>query len=325
MIKMKGFVWIGMAILLLNCNNTISNTEAEQSNIHQEESTSNGELNNNKNPEDVFIVKKKLPKELKENSGIVADGGAIWAITDEKVPYMYKLDQQGNLIQTVEISGVKMKDVEAITADADFLYVGDIGDNDGDRENRIIYKIRKSDIGSGKNVKVKAEEIEFKFKGFEEAKKKKHNEYDAEAIISMGDQLYIFTKRRTDDKTELVSIPKTAGKHVAKSITTFNSKGMITGAGINSSGSEIVLIGYESGHYNSFMILLSNFNAPNVFNGNQQRIGLTSTKIDWQTEGITFGNNDVIYFSCETTSDVPATLYGVHKSNLERVKEEKIK
>jgi hypothetical protein len=186
MVKSISFIWIGVAIFLLNCNSVVSNTEAEQEITTQDKITSDSENDISKGSENVFLVKKKLPKELKENSGIVADGGAIWAITDERVPYMYKLDQQGNLIQTVEISGVKMKDVEAITADADYIYVGDIGDNDGDREKRTIYKIRKSDIGSGKNVKVKAEEIEFKFKGFEEAKRKKHNEYDAEAMISMG-------------------------------------------------------------------------------------------------------------------------------------------
>jgi hypothetical protein len=323
MIKSISLVWIAVAILFLNCNSVVSNTEAEKE-INQEKTTSDSENDISRSSERVFLVKKKLPKELKENSGIVADGGAIWAITDEKVPYMYKLDLQGNLIQTVEISGAKMKDVEAITADADFFYVGDFGDNDGDREKRIIYKIRKSDIGNGKNVKVKAEEIEFKFKGFEEAKKKKHNEYDAEAMISRGDLIYIFTKRRTDDKTELVSVPKTPGKHAAKSITIFNSKGMITGAGINTDGNEIALIGYKNGHTKSFILLLSNFNGPNIFEGDQQRIELTNSKIDWQTEGITFGANDIIYFSCETTSDVPATLYGVHKSNLESVKEEKI-
>jgi hypothetical protein len=324
MIKSISLVWIGVAIFLLNCNSVVSNTEGEQEITTQDKITSDGENEISRGSENVFLVKKKLPKELKENSGIVADGGAIWAITDERVPYMYKLDEQGNMIQTVEITGVKMRDVEAITADADFFYVGDIGDNDGNRKNRIIYRIKKSDIGSGKNVKVKADEIEFKFKGFEEAEKKKHNEYDAEALISMGDKLYVFTKRRTDDKTELVSIPKTPGKHVATSIATFNSNGMITGAGINSTGTEVVLIGYKSGHTNSFMLFLSNFTAPNFFSGNQQRIELTKAKIDWQTEGITYWKDDIIYFSCETTSDVPATIYGVNKSNLERVKEEKI-
>jgi hypothetical protein len=325
MIRFKILAWIGAGILLSGCNNSIKHTESEQVAVDQYNASGGMEQKGSDTREDVFLVQKKLPKELKENSGIVADGGVIWAITDEKVPYIYKLDEDGNLIQTVEITGVKMKDVEAITADAEFLYVGDIGDNSGDRKKRTIYKIRKSAIGSGKNVKIKAEEIEFKFKGFEEAEKKKHNEYDAEALISAGDHLYIFTKRRTDDKTELVSIPKTPGDYVAKSIMVFDSKGMITGAGINSTGSEIALIGYRSGHTNSFILLLSNFTAPDFFNGNQQRIELTKSKIDWQTEGITYWNDDIIYFSCETTSDVLATIYGVKKSNLERVKDEKIK
>jgi hypothetical protein len=68
------------------------------------------------------------------------------------------------------------------------------------------------------------------------------------------------------------------------------------------------LIGYKDGHTKSFILLLNNFNAPNVFDGDQQRIELTSSKIDWQTEGITYWKDDIIYFSCETTPDVPATI-----------------
>src|SRR4030095_12027516 len=91
-----------------------------------------------------FEFKKELPKELKEISGIVKDGDALWAISDNRNVDVYKLDLSGNIIQQLHISNVALRDVEAITADKDYLYIGDVGDNDGTRDERTIIRVLKS-------------------------------------------------------------------------------------------------------------------------------------------------------------------------------------
>ncbi len=52
-------------------------------------------------------VKKVLPKELKEISGMVAAGKDIWAITDKPHASFYKLDTLGSLVEEVSIKNVK--------------------------------------------------------------------------------------------------------------------------------------------------------------------------------------------------------------------------
>src|SRR6478672_8443837 len=83
-------------------------------------------------------VKKILPKELKEISGMAASGNNIWTITDKPKPILYNLDSAGNLVQTIEVKNVTVTDVEAVTADDKFVYLGDLGDNEGNRMQRQI-------------------------------------------------------------------------------------------------------------------------------------------------------------------------------------------
>lgn len=95
--------------------------------------------------------------------------------------------------------------------------------------------------------------IRFSFPELEDMQKKKKNEYDCEALISFNDAIYLFTKRRNDLQTELFMLPKIVESQVPKSIGVFNSKGLITGASINSAGTEVALVGYQHGHKHPFI------------------------------------------------------------------------
>src|SRR2546423_15471221 len=92
-------------------------------------------------------VKKELSKELKEISGMSAQGKNIWTITDKPRPLLYNLDSAGNLVQTITIKSVQVLDVEAVTADTKYVYRGDIGDNNANREERQIVRVPVDSIG----------------------------------------------------------------------------------------------------------------------------------------------------------------------------------
>jgi hypothetical protein len=83
-----------------------------------------------------FSFTKELPKKLKEISGLARDGDHLWAIIDSKNADIYKLDFSGKIIQQIHLSNFKLKDVEAVTADEKYIYVGDVGDNNGTRPDR---------------------------------------------------------------------------------------------------------------------------------------------------------------------------------------------
>lgn len=259
-----------------------------------------------------WVVKTALPGSLKEISGITSVGADIYAISDKPRPLLYKLDEKGKLVATINISNFIANDVEAITADDNHLYIGDVGDNSGTRKERTILQIDKSKLGSS----VTGEAIVFTFPDEKAVDKKKDNNYDCEAIAAFKGALYVFTKDREDKETRLYEVPATPGKHEAKFISTFNAKGLITDAAFNANGTELALTGYHKGHVNPFVILFSNFKGNDFFSGNHQKIHLGSSKAGWQIEGITYGRNNMIYLTSEGNKKVAANFYGIDRKNL---------
>jgi hypothetical protein len=268
-------------------------------------------------------VKKLLPKELKEVSGITSIGENLWAITDKPKSRVFKLDMEGNVLQTVNVSNVEAVDVEAVASDSNFVYLGDVGDNVGDRVERKIIKISLERIPEGSEVEVTAETIEFTFPNEELTNNKKQNNFDCESLLSFKDSLYVFTKDREDKETKLYVIPKAPGKYTARYISTFNSEGLITDAAINMLNNELALIGYHKGHTYPFIYLFSNFEGNNFFSGESQKIDLADKKWDWQLEAITFNNKNMVYFACEGTDQVPATFYGINRNDVFKLKKTK--
>jgi hypothetical protein len=268
---------------------------------------------NEKSP---LTVKSILPKELKEISGITAVGEDLWVITDKPRARVFKLDGSGELVQTVNVTNVEATDVEAVTSDATYIYLGDVGDNNGDRPERKIIRVAIANIPAGQEVEVTGDTIEFTFPDEVAVESKKQNNFDCESVLSFKDSLYLFTKDRADRETKLYVIPKAPGKYAARYINTFNSEGLITDAAINKSGSELALIGYHKGHTFPFIYLFNNFEGNNFFSGEYKKIELADKKWDWQLEGITYGTDNLVYFSCEGTKEVAATLYGIDRDKI---------
>jgi hypothetical protein len=273
-----------------------------------------------------LVVKTILNnKELKEISGITSVGEYIWAITDKPKARVFKLDANGQLLQTVNVSNAEAVDVEAVASDSNFVYIGDVGDNIGDRLERKIIKISMDSIPQGKDVQVTAETIEFTFPNEEIVEKKKQNNFDCESLLSFKDSLYLFTKDREDNETKLFVIPKTTGKYEARYISSFNSKGLITDAAMNKQNTELALIGYHKGHLYPFIFLFTDFIGNDFFSGNHKKINLADQSWDWQLEGITYSNQNIVYFACEATKEVPATFYGINRNDIFKLQKKKDK
>jgi len=140
----------------------------------------------------------KLPKKLKENSGIVSySNETAWFIEDNgNSDNIYKTDFKGNIIQQFDIKNAKNIDWEDLTKDElGNLYIGDFGNNDNDRKNLVIYKASNPELQKGEKISV--EKIKFFYPEQQEFPPKRNELfYDAEAFFHFDEHLYIFTKNR---------------------------------------------------------------------------------------------------------------------------------
>ena len=98
-------------------------------------------------------ILSRFPAPLPEASGLVRGSGNFWWSHNDSGdgPFLYAIDARGQLLGKVEVQGAKNIDWEEITAGpclgAAFkercLYIGDIGDNSGRRDDVVIYVIRE--------------------------------------------------------------------------------------------------------------------------------------------------------------------------------------
>ena len=151
-----------------------------------------------------------------------------------------------------------------------------------------------------KKAQVEAEEILFTYpeqKSFLPAKK--HN-FDCEAMVCVGDSLYLFTKNRENHKTDLYGFSKIPGTYKAKHLGEFDAQGLITGAAFTSStkGNELALVGYTDKQqgYNPFIIYFDQVNGTDFFDSPSKRFTFAGTQ---QTETILFYDERNVYISNE--------------------------
>ena len=251
-----------------------------------------------------------LPSVVDESSGIINWQGHIWTHNDSKnQPALFEVaPTSGQLLQTLTIANVDNLDWEEIAQDEAYIYIGDFGNNHGTRKNLMIFKVAKEEIRSTQKVS-SVDTIQFAYPDQLSFDGPTHgHDYDCEAMIAVGDSLYLFTKNFKDQQTRLYSLPKTPGMHAAQLKERFDTKGTITGAGINRTDGTVALAGYvfDNGSFLPFVWLLWDYPNQSFLSGKQQRINLPFMA---QVEGVCHDQGDHFYISSESTLFTKGQLY----------------
>ena len=220
-----------------------------------------------------FKEKFELPNEVKETSGLLFLDGKIITHNDSgDNANLYEIDSlSGNLLRTISISNASNIDWEDITDDESHIYIGDMGNNNGNRTDLKIYKILKSDFRN--NTSVSAEIISFSYQNQTTFSNSNNHNFDSEAIVVVDNSILIFTKNRGDFKTNVYKIPTAPGTHSAVKISSANVEGLITGASF--SQDRFFLTGYNS-TLTPFLIYISFNRMPgdDIFFSGFQKISL---------------------------------------------------
>tara|TARA_B110000114_G_scaffold32987_1_gene34044 strand:- start:60 stop:1208 length:1149 start_codon:yes stop_codon:yes gene_type:complete len=186
--------------------------------------------------------------DLDENSGLIFYNNNIITFNDSGgEANLYEINAStGNITRTVTITNATNVDWEDITQDASYIYIGDIGNNNGNRTDLKIYKIAKNDYNGSDDIAV-AEIISYSYADQLDFTSNPNNtNWDAEGLISYSDQLLIFSKNWVDNRVNVYSIPKTNGTYSALLESSYNTNGLITSAEISLNENIIYLIGYSS-------------------------------------------------------------------------------
>ncbi|MDO8899451.1 MAG: hypothetical protein Q7V19_17490 [Bacteroidales bacterium] len=254
----------------------------------------------------------ELPVAVRETSGLFLLNSRLWTFNDSGgSAALFAIDTAtAQVVQQISISNASNIDWEDITMDDAYIYIGDFGNNAGVRKDLTIYKVAKEDIPLTGNTSVIAEKLSFSYPDQQSFERSKSHNFDCEAMIAAGNNLFLFSKNRGDSKTKLYSLPKSPGTHIADLIETFDTKGLITGADYNEDLNEIILTGYTNNTYLPFLWLLFDFDDHDFFSGNKRRIDLVNL-ITTQVEGITYVNGRNAYISSERSQTYSARVFKI--------------
>lgn len=244
------------------------------------------------------ILSFELNPAISETSGLIKWDDKIWTHNDSGGDTnLYALDTlNGNVVQTVALTGTLNSDWEEISQDADYIYVGDFGNNTaGNRTDLKILRICKNSILSQTPV---IDTIYFSYSNQTVFTPSSSNntDFDCEAFIVSTDSIFLFTKQWDSEKTSVYSLPKTPGNYVAQLKSTLNVQGLITGSVYLQSENLIALCGYTKS-LKPFIYLLYDFQNTDFFSGNKRKI-LISLPFH-QMEGITTSDGLKYYLSNE--------------------------
>lgn len=266
----------------------------------------------------VFVI-GEVPEMANECSGITKLPSGNYAMINDSgnEPEVFITDSTGTLIKRIYLDGVCNIDWEEVQYDNGHLYIGDFGNNKNARTDLTILKYAISNTDSLSDLEL----IKYKYaeqRDFPETKK--HRNYDTEAMVHLGDSIYVFTKNRTKPftgYTYVYGMPDKAGSYTVSRLDSFKtghgdkSLFWIAGSALNPDKSKLVLLGYDK------MWVFTDFKGADFFRGKSKTYAFAKLT---QKESITFINENTLLITDELNEFGGGEMYLAHLSNDTKVK-----
>jgi hypothetical protein len=232
-----------------------------------------------------------------EISGIQIINNQLWSHNDGgNANALFKINNTTGDCSNSKTINASNIDWEDITQDSTHIYIGDFGNNVGNRQNLKIIKIPKDSLQFGLQP-IANKIINFTYSDQQIFTSNNTTNFDCEAMLHFNNKLYVFTKNWGNHKTQLYQLDTDSTNATAQLIDSFDCKGLITGADIYQN--TIVLLGYDTNGA-SFAWLLWDYQNNNFFKGHKRRIdfGLSGG----QCEAITFVDSNTLLIANENFS-----------------------
>ena len=204
-----------------------------------------------------------LPKVINETSGLEILNEVFITHNDSGgEPSLYFFDLNGEIINSINLKEesfleIYNNDWEDITADEDHIFIADIGNNFGNRDNLNIIKVKTNDFTiDGK--------IDIAYKNQETFIPRPKHKFDAEALFLIEYKIAVLSKDRSNLFTDLYLIDKESNsKQLLESKITYDVNSLITGGDYNKELRLLALVSYNA-KGNQYLILFKDFNLKNL-------------------------------------------------------------
>ena len=246
-----------------------------------------------------------LPDRIDEASGLVIDDQQmIWHNDSGDGPYLYTTNLRGDLL-TIDTLDARASDYEDIAMDAaGLLYVGDFGNNRGQRTEQTIYRYDRT---TGQT-----DSIVYTYPGEDGGGRRVRGNYDCEAMVAADGKLHLFTKdlltKPRDFYIYHFSLPAAPGTYEAELVDSlYLPRRVVTGAALDPRTRELYLVAYNFRMLLGFLpsssaslITLSGYPDGRFLRGQLDRRNI-SWAIPTQHEAVAVYDKDYLYLGAEAT------------------------
>lgn len=244
----------------------------------------------------------KLSDSLIRTSGLIAFDNLLWTHNDHFDSTFYGLDMKGQIKKKIDLTKLKTNDWEEVSQDSTYIYIGDFGNNNqGNRKDLRIFRIQKESFYTTNPI---IDTIAFSYENQTDFSLKKANttDFDCEAFVVLENDIYLFSKQWTTEKTTIYTLPKRPGSYVAELKKTIDVDGLVTGATLLPSKKGVVLCGYSK-LLQPFLVLVYDYQSDAVCTANRRKIKLSLPF--HQIEAITTEDGKLFHLTNETIERKP--------------------
>jgi hypothetical protein len=265
--------------------------------------------------QDYFITEKfELSDIIEETSGLIYFNNRLITHNDAgNEPKLYEIDTiTSNINRIVSVTNASNVDWEDLAQDENYIYIGDIGNNNGNRTDLKVYRILKNDYLN--STSITADIIHYSYADQSDFTSNPHNtNWDAESLLVWEDQLFIFSKNWIDHKVNLYVLPKIPGTYTANIQSSYNLQGLATSATLTIDNI-IYLLAYTESK-TPFFVIISEIDLSvdyDLFNKSNQLKYTNILAPGNQTEAICYVNQSItqdhLFVSSEKESSSPPKL-----------------
>lgn len=253
----------------------------------------------------------QLPEEVSETSGLCWRNGKLYTLNDSgNSSEIFALDAKtGQILERIPVP-TKNIDFEAIACSEQAVYIGDFGNNLGNRQDLVVQRITLDQDG--------AEAIPF---GYAQQKdftpKSLNNDWDAESLAIIDGKINVFSKEWVSKNLRrYVLDPNTVGKQMAEPLETYPLGFMATDTAFFEE--KLYVVGYTK-KLEVFLAMFRRDEKGSFFSSKPQILFLGMSTGVGQVEGISV-NEKGIYLSAERFKmglfSHPQTLYFIPAATL---------
>jgi hypothetical protein len=249
-----------------------------------------------------------LDPAMEETSGLLMNAEGLWTHNDSgNEPLLYLLDTtDGSVRHSLRLTKVSNTDWEAICSDGQYVYIGDFGNNMGNRTDLRIYRINADSVNTATDS-ILADTIGFHYPNQTQFEWDAYStNFDCEAMLAQGDSLYLFSKNWGNEKTYLYALPKTPGYYAANLLDSMDVGGLVTDVAADTLTNNLLILGYSRYMTSAFVYHLYHYFDADFFDGERQKYNLSRSFR--QLEGITI-EDSVVWMSSEAFQTNDAALF----------------